>query len=192
MSGANSDNAVSIPTIVTWTMMSQTRGQTFLLVTGCTWRAVGRRALSLTAQLINWVVTKKGERFNPAPPQMGWGYDPWTKSDLVSEPNPIWSRNQIRFGLGTKSDLVSEPNPIWSRNQLGFGLGANLDLVSDPKFNLVSDPGLSGPGYSEDGYSEVTWNPVTPKTTIMWCSTSVISWHFFELFFYFIFILFFF
>ena len=36
MSGANSDNAVSIPTIVTWTMMSQTRGQTFLLVTGCT------------------------------------------------------------------------------------------------------------------------------------------------------------
>ena len=25
------------------------------------------------------------------------------------------------------------------------------------------------------GYSEVTWNPVTPNTTILWCSTLVIS-----------------
>ena len=76
MSGANSDNAVSIPTIVTWTMISQTKGHTFLLVTRVHMnRAVGRRALSLTAQLINWVVTKKGERFDPAPPQMGWGWD---------------------------------------------------------------------------------------------------------------------
>ena len=54
------------------------------------------------------------------------------KFDLVSEPNPIWSQNQIRFGLGTKSDLVSEPNPIWSRNQIPFGLGTKFDLVSDP------------------------------------------------------------
>ena len=38
-----------------------------------------------------------------------------------------------------------------------------------------SEHGLSEPGYSEHGYSEVTWNPVTPNTTILWCSTSVIS-----------------
>ena len=54
------------------------------------------------------------------------------KFDLVSEPNPIWSQNQIRFGLGTKSDLVSEPNPIWSRNQIPFGLGTKFHLVSEP------------------------------------------------------------
>ena len=104
-----------------------------------------------------------------------------SKSDLVSDPNPIWSRTQIRFGLGTKSDLVLEPSRIWSWSQLGFGLGPNSDLVSDPNSDLVldpnsdlvSDPGLSEPGYSEDGYSEVTWNPVTPNR----CSTLVISWH---------------
>ena len=67
-------------------------------------------------------------------------YVPWSlwyfwlgpNPNLVSDPNWIWSRNQIRFGLGTKSDLVSEPNPIWSRNQIRFGLGPNSDLVSDP------------------------------------------------------------
>ena len=56
----------------------------------------------------------------------------WTQTDLVLDPNPIWSRIQIRFGLEPISDLVSEPNPIWSWSQVGFGLGANSDLVSDP------------------------------------------------------------
>ena len=97
----------------------------------------------------------------------------WTQTDLVLDPNPIWSRTQIRFGLGTKSDLVLEPSRIWSWSQLGFGLGPNSDLVLDPNSDLVSDPGLSERGYSEAGYSEVTWNPVTPNR----CSTLVISWH---------------
>ena len=76
-----------------------------------------------------------------------------TKTDNGISIQTMPTRN-FTISMGLLID-TSDPTRIWSRTQLRFGLGPNSDLVSDPG---LSEPGYSEDGYSEVTWNPVTPN----------------------------------